>query len=268
MAKRVEKAADKAQVFEIENGKTVLNRKGAKIGVAENLSAAEVVAMIHKHGFTHIVQKNSLEYERELILADIMTQDPKCFLDRPLELIFGTSQAGIRASFVKKCRADQKKHNVISEFEDFVVKVRGAASIVNQAILIADELYTNSSKNSWKEGVVPFVGPPQFKGKIEFSAQADSKRLVISCRDSFGKLDPKSLIKRILYCYENGISKSIRFDTPGAGIGSVMIFDACASYYIGVEKGRTTVVCVALPLGKKRRAMAEVGKNIHLLEEE
>jgi hypothetical protein len=100
---------------------------------------------------------------------------------------------------------------------------------------------------------------------IELFAQADAKRLIIGCRDSFGEYDGRMVAERIKSCFDNGVANSIRHGTTGAGIGSYMIFDSCISYYGGSEKGVRTVVCVALPLGIGNRVRTTLPKNIHLL---
>jgi hypothetical protein len=235
------------------------------VGITKDLDGAGVIGLLQSTGIRHIVQKDGFAFEEELKTAEKMIREPDLFLDHPLDAIFGFDGDQSRKTFSFKCDASEKKTSVLTKFGDFVAGLKGSRSIWDNALLIGDELYTNSSKNAWDAGPTLFFGNPARNGQIEFTAQADGVRLVICCRDSFGTLDVEGVINRISTCYRNGVSQSIRHDTAGAGIGSHMVFESCVSYYAGSQKNKQSVVCVSLPLGLSRRILSGLCKNIHLL---
>jgi hypothetical protein len=234
------------------------------IAIAENeVSPSDLIRVAHGTKIRHLVQKTNPHFDTECVTAEAMILHPQRFLADPLNTIFGTRSE--RAEFALTLQVTSKKSSVLTQFGDFVANLPRSRTIWDQSLLVADELFTNSAKNGWDPSVKPFATPPQFQGSIDFFAQADTKRLVIGCRDSFGTLDVWSVIARIANCYEKGLADSIQRGSAGAGIGSFMVFESCLSYYLAVEKNCQTVVCVALPLGYSRRAGAGLAKNIHLL---
>lgn len=255
------------QIIDLQSDPTLEAANAAEtIGLGQSIAPGEVIRLIYEGGFLHVVQKDALAFDSEMAAARIMLHEPRKFLDHPLDVVLGLqNQVEPSRRLEIACDAAEKKNRVLSEFGDFVAGIKGSRRLWDQALLVADELYTNSSKNAWPEGAKLFMGEPTRAGRIEFFAAHDEQRLVVGCRDTFGELDVRHVIGRIHACFKNGVAESIRSGTGGAGIGSHMVFDACTSYYAGAEKHKMSVVCIVLPLGLSRRAASGLPKNVHLL---
>lgn len=255
----------KAKVIDFSRGEIPPPDGKGTIGVVEAMGASDVVRLAHVSNFSHIVQKDGMAFENELKTAQAMTENVVQFLRDPLSVIFGPQpEDKDRESLFVVNPVTEKKTRTLELFEEFLKTIKGARRIREQAILVADELYTNAMK----------IGHPHEKmsttqiareGTVEFFAEHDGNRLVLGCRDSFGELGFSQVLTRITNCFDRGVVHSINNGEGGAGIGSFMVFNTCISYYCGVDKGRSTVVCVALPLGVSDEELASLPKNIHLV---
>lgn len=242
-------------------GEVASGEYSGAIGVVESLEANQVIEAAKISQLSHIVQKTGLAYERELEVANTMSENLSQFMDQPLQTILGTHEAMYPTCVVSN-EATELKAKTLAEFEEFLKGLPGTRRIRESAMMMADELYTNATKAGGHHKLRS-ASQSQRDGTIEFFASADSTRLVLGCRDSYGDLAFGQVLNRIHNCFQNGIANSINNGEGGAGIGSFMVFNACISYYCGVEKGKRTVVCVALPLGTKTDADS-LPKNIHL----
>lgn len=254
----------KARILEFK-GRPV--EAGAKdvIGVTASLEPAEVIRLAQDGSLRHIVQKDGIAFDTEVSLSRVMIDKPNVFLAQPLETILGLGEGASHLPNISLTYStNEGKGGALRQFENFLQALPGSRAIREQAMLVADELYTNAAKNAWPNGLRPDEGPIR-PGTVEFFARADDQRLIIGCRDSFGELGLARVLSRIQSCYDNGVAKSINRGKGGAGIGSFLVFDGAISYYAGVELGRRTVVCVALPLGIGYREASHLPKNIHLL---
>lgn len=235
------------------------------VAVTQSMTPQELIRLVATTGIRHLVQKDGIAYDAEVEAAKKILTNPNCFITDPIETILGPAGEGARMSFKVTCSASERKTQTLTSFGDFVAGLPGSRTIWDQALLIADELYTNGSKNAWDPGTGVFNGPPVRTGTVEFFAEATKDRLVIGCRDSFGKLNVEHAVNRIATCYENGVAQSIKHGNGGAGIGTYMVFDSSLSYYAGVDENRWSCVCVVLPLGLSRRQATGLPKNIHLI---
>ncbi len=245
-----------ANLFDVTN--TIL--------VGEKMGPGQVLEKICNGSFSHIVQSDSLCFKQELSAAHFMLSRGKQFLLSPIECILGVEKSTrITPDFTKKVSPDSRKADILNEFGNFMNEVKGVRTVWDNAFLCADEIFTNGTKNAWRKDVKIFTGPIAFPGEVELFAAADEKRMIVGCRDSYGRLNVHDVLKQIYDCYEKGVAQSIRHGLGGAGIGSFLIFESCVSYYLGVDPGHKTVVCASFPLGISRRAAAGLTKNIHVL---
>jgi hypothetical protein len=255
----------KAKVIDFSRGEAPPADCKGTIGVVKAMRASDVVRLAHVSNFSHIVQRDGLAFENELKTAQSMTENVVQFLRDPLSVIFGPQPSDKeRDSMHVVSPVTEKKTRTLEQFEEFVKTIKGARRIREQALLVADELYTNAMKTGHPHDK---MSSAQFarEGTVEFFAEHDGHRLVLGCRDSFGELGFSQVLTRISHCFDRGVVHSINNGEGGAGIGSFMVFNTCISYYCGVDKGRTTVVCVALPLGVSDDQLAALPKNIHLV---
>lgn len=228
------------------------------------MEASEVIRLMLEEKVSHIVQKDGPNFDAELKAAQTMRASPLSLLDNPLETICGPLN-GNELVFNRQSSYDEKKSVTLTGFEEFLSTVKGVRGVRDQALMIADELYTNGAKNGWDPPRLSKDSKPVRPGTVEFFARACGDRLVFGCRDTYGQLGFDQVLLRIRRCFEEGIAQSISQGKGGAGIGSFMVFNACVSYYASVEKGKRTVVCVSLPLGLKQGDMGSIPKNIHLV---
>lgn len=243
----------------------VIESSRGSIALVDIPEGEKVIQLVCDQKFSHVVQKQSIGYDSEILAARSMILNPAGFFEQPVDVILGLGDAAANLpSLVVKSAMDEKKTKTLSEFEAFVEALPGSRTIRDSAQLIADELYTNGAKNGFS--------PPRLKdsvvvrpGTVELFAKSDGERLVFGVRDSYGLLKPHQVLGRIKRCYENGIAASINHGDGGAGIGSFMVFSNSISYYCGVDPDKTTIVCVALPLGRSRKESDGLPKNIHLI---
>ena len=243
----------------------------SSIGLAQSMPPQNVIQHAHEQGLRHLVQKNSLAYDLELEASKIMIEKPSLFFADPLSVIFGNNDETMppQVFFSKRYDVSEKKSTVLDEFSKYLAGLAKVGRIWDQALLVADELYTNGIKNAWappKPGAKLFDGAPECSGHVDFFARSENGRLAIGCQDSFGRLEMDTVLGRIMLCYNNGVANSIRRGNGGAGIGSYMVFESCVSYYVAVEPGVSSVVCVVLPIGISLSLAADIPKNIHLLK--
>lgn len=234
------------------------------IGLTSSLPPKDVINLHVNCGLSHIVQRDGLAFETEIQLAQDMIAKPKAFIERPLDMIFGLETHGNFTDFSVLGSADENKKHTLHQLQAYIHGLTGARSIRDEAMLVADELYTNGAKNA-----APLVGPVDPEeirpGWVRFVARSDGRRLVLGCIDSYGLLEITMITKRIQKCFENGVAGSIKYGAGGAGIGSFMVFNACTSLYIAVEKGQRTIVLCALPLNKRLKETINLPKNLHTL---
>jgi hypothetical protein len=256
----------KAKVIELTTGEAPPAGGKGTIGVVEAMQASDVVRLAHISNFSHIVQRDGLAFDHELATAQAMTENIASFLKDPVSVILGLRAEGEepRQAMRLSNPVTDKKTETLEKFETFLKSIKSARRIREQALLVADELYTNAIKPGHPHKK---MSATQFarEGSVDFFAEHDGVRLVLGCRDSFGELGFSQVLARITHCFDKGVVHSINQDEGGAGIGSFMVFKTCISYYCGVEKGRSTVVCVALPLGVSDAELASLPKNIHLV---
>ncbi|GEM_PF-2228600 len=243
-----------------------------KIGVAKALLPEDVIRAVQAKNINHVVQKDSLFFDTELLIAQKMTANPELFVTDPLKVIFDSAmltEGPILASndrtLMLNLKPTDKKAEVLAQFERFLASLEGVAAIRDSAFTVADELFTNGIKCAWPAGSNRKTSAPTLTGDVDFFSRSDGKRLVIGCRDSFGLLAFAPILSRIQNCYEMGVAQSISQSEGGAGIGSFMIFSNSVSYYAAVSPNNKTVVCVSLPLGMSSRKVSKLSKNIHLV---
>ena len=235
------------------------------IGVGKSLLPEEVVKLAAHNDMLHIVQKDSLAFEKELVAAKTMIVEPAKFFNDPIDVIFGNGQYAEGGLDVVSSATDSKK-NVLAQLESFLMALNGTRAIRDDAIMVADELFTNGEKNAFHGKLRAEEGVEVQAGIVHFTAKSDGQRLVLCCSDSYGKLDPMKMVHKISDCYKNGVARSINMaESGGAGIGSYMVFNTCMSLYIAVEKGKRTVVCGVLPLSLRLKETVHLPKSLHIL---
>ena len=245
-------------------------------------SQEEIVKRCLNHKVRHICQTDEGSLECELNTTSLMVQNSEKFLAYPISSIL--SPADVSALTEKRLIALSRSFSqagekvaVLAELRQLLMDEGRSESLIADAVLVADEMFTNAIFNA------PFVDPKTgFNPGIDRSDDSvhmkngrhaelfmgyDQNRLVIACRDPYGSLNLQQFLKRIHDCCINGVSGAMRMGGGGAGIGSHMVFNISSSMYVGVSHGKTTVVGASIHWKWSGRRRSEATKNLHCFED-
>lgn len=247
--------------------------------IGDKLPNLILLEICGQKGVKHVIQKSNLKPDSETALAHFMLENPRDFVRDPIGSILGqlqtvTEAEEIREKFYEEIKSPLEKFDVIKNLQTFAKKFKNPSSVVYDIALVADELISNALYNA------PYVdagntrsGPDRNPQNIavdpqkrpEIFAGCDGTRIVVGVRDHYGMLNTTQFIDRIRACYEQNPRERISYKEGGAGIGSFMIFDSCASMYVAVERETATVICCSFPIGMGAHKRHSIPKNLHLL---
>ena len=241
----------------------------------------EILTRFLKEQVRHVCQTDAGALESELNTAALMVQSPQIFLNFPLAAILCPMEATAKKNdeitklSIQFSEAAQKGQS-LDHVRQLLVSAGRSESLISDAVLVADELFTNAIFNApfinLKSGVNPGIDRNDTTVHMDNGHTAellvgyDHNRLAIVCRDSYGSLSLIPFLQRIQDCYLKGISTAMRLDGGGAGIGSHMIFNISSSMYVGVCKGKTTVVGTCIQWLWSNRRRSESSKHLHCFE--
>jgi len=250
-------AAPRIDLSQLDSDATQVISDAKSLGVGRGLDPSRVLECYLIHRICHIVQEDSLAFAQELQFAEEALQNPSQFVKTPLDMIFVGGQPQPDSGFDELCSPEEKKAEFLARFEAYLETLQGSRFVVEDALLMADEIYTNGARHGLENKAV---------GTTRFIARGDEERLILGCIDSRGALDINAVASRVLNCYQTGIANSINQDLKGgAGIGSFLVFNLCTSIYYGVERNKRTIVLGALPLNMRRKKAQELTKNFHAI---
>ena len=245
---------------------------------SEDLSPEEVIQHSVTCGLSQICQTNGPAFETELNTSSIMLNDPQKFIDCPVSSILSPKSASkaTESRLTQFSATFQKASEKIGHLDAFrfhLIQAGRSESLVSDASLAADEMFTNAIFNA------PFVdlkthhnpGIDRADASIQMNSDRSARlfmghlndRLVVGCSDPYGSLDVARLLARIQDCCLRGVSNTIRLGAGGAGIGSYLVYNTGSAYYVGVQHGRATVVCSAIQWQWSSRKRSEALKNLH-----
>jgi hypothetical protein len=248
------------------------------IGLAPGFAPGRVLRQAIELNLSNIVQKFSPRYEADIESSKVMLCRPQDYFDFPVSTILSPGRVsemreeelkGFQFNFQ---RGSQKESALIDLGNYLAPLLNGSA--ISDCLLIADELFSNAVFNApyaaqnAQSNEVPrddesVLHRPLKTGQL--FAGSDENYLVIGCRDEYGTLDPRALIHRLSNTYQNNENRTVREGPGGAGLGTLMIFNACSGFYVGARQGSHSVLCaVIMRKGGMRRRM-ESPKSLHLL---
>lgn len=271
---------DKYKVYESlvsESMRAYLNWD--KIAVREKIFPGEVMNEALGQKVSHICQTSHPYFVEDLNVAAVMLGCPDIFRQNPVSSILNTASTDFRQLdqkiiFEFEFNAAKQKSQTLQGVENALIKKSVPASIVSDAVIVADELFTNAVFNAPfvdLENTLPGASREDQNVKMhdgkfaKLFMGADTSRLVIGCVDMYGTLNMMKLFSRIQKCYNNGVSESMNMSSGGAGIGSFMVYNAAASYFSVVEERVSTMICCALPIKMSNRARLALPKNLHYI---
>ncbi len=247
------------------------------IVLVDQAPSVNVLLLCSQNGVKHVVQKSNINSTAEIDFSSFIVNSPASFFDFPLSCIFGEAQPTAETekkltavSFLVERLADRP--SILAQFETMVKSLTSSPALLNDVLITVDESLTNAVYNApyaainvsspSRESIDLPIDPR--KRPLLFAGY-DSDRVLIGCKDTYGSLNVPDLIERIKSCYENGVGDVINFGDGGAGIGTFMMFNSCASMYIGVDAGQSTTICCSFPLKLSATKRSEIPKNIHLI---
>jgi hypothetical protein len=250
------------------------------IGISNSLPPQEILRLATEKNFTHICQRQGLEFKKEVITSENLIHAPESFFEFPVASVFSPNDLNRKSelkfiSATANFNSSYKKREILDMFVK-VMESKGLSQTISADVVsIADEMYTNAIFNA------PFVDKksvrnpgvdrsdteivlPRGRDGLLILAH-DESRLMIACQDQFGALNIDGYLSKIKSTYERGAAASMNFGPGGAGIGSYIIFNTCVSFYVGVKSGRASIVACVLPLGMSNRKRTLMPKHIHWL---
>ncbi len=250
------------------------------IVVAEGIEPSHLVSEVRKFGLQHVCQVGNPFSVQEMLTSALMLSRPIDVMENPFAAIlapgdFEQSRERNFVDFQREFDSLNQKPIWLDELKIFMEQKVRAESLRTEVLTIVDELYTNVIFNApfvTSDNPMPQVHRgeakvlPQMpkKAKIKISLRDDS--ILVACEDAFGSLLIDKLMQKISGCYEKGVEQTMNMGNAGAGIGSYMVFEASASYYLFVDPGKKTLIVCRLPVKMSSRARQSVDKNIHFLD--
>ena len=238
------------------------------IGVGDSMQPSDLLDHAIEHEFSQIVQKPSPKLDREIDCSVVMLSDKDRFLNFPLSTILSPKEASPEkeaelTKFEYRFDRPMQKYEMLQKLDQVVSPVFKSKLVMNDAILVADEFFTNAVFNApGTSRDAPLADVQKVRPGRVFAGH-DDLHVIIGCEDQYGSLDPRKLLKRIRECVKHGVADALNFGYGGAGIGTFMIFDACVGLYLGVDKGKRTVIAAALPIRGSYRQRVGTPKTLH-----
>lgn len=250
------------------------------IVVADHLANSEVIALAQKLDISHVVQKSSLNFAKEIDFSRRLLANPQNYFNFPLTMIFSNKNPCMAienqiASANIFLGSPTQKDEALLIIEELAIQIVKSKSTIDDLKLIGDELITNAiynapyisktgenlniERNSEKVEIDPMKQPRLFFAH-------DAEMVAIGVQDFYGSLDVNRILGRIAGCYSNGIGNQILYGPGGAGIGSFMMYEASTSFIVGVNKGISTCICCNLPVQLSTRSRSVLPKNIHIVK--
>ena len=251
------------------------------IVAAEGLEMAELLSWKLDREANHVCQIDAGSLQNELNTSALMMRSPGAFMDSPIETILGPAAivTATKRSFTKlslRFHKGSEKGVTLDKLRDLLTKQGRSDSLISDAVLVADEMFTNAIFNApyvdLKSGFNPGIDRNDWSVEMTLGRHAellvgyDESRLVIACRDPFGSLDIRQMLTRIRDCCTKGVSANMRMGVGGAGIGTFMVLNASSSLYVGVQPGKCSVIAAAIhwKWGTKKRS--QTPKNLHCIQ--
>ncbi len=228
---------------------------------------------ILRRGFGHCLNAERDDLKKELLVSCLMLMSPESLVDSEIPFFFKGFSKEIdwktsnNALFLEG-RSTKDRTKILASLETFLSQKPQVKSVMDLAIQISDELYTNALYNA------PFQSTPEIRVErtaniissaeksIDFFAAFDNDQLFLGCIDSHGSLDRDQLTSHLLKSFA---SNQVQPDlgNGGAGIGLRMVIENSANLYIYCEKDRRTVMSCGLLL-KGRKSNLSESKHLHI----
>jgi hypothetical protein len=269
------------EVVNLVENETPHVRSENVIAVGNHIDSKEVLDFAIDHKMRQIVQGSSLSIDREMKTAALMIAEPETFLNCPVASILALPIVTPEAE--KNCRKVDIQFErrtemqlVLGELESALKSMNLNLSLIDDVLLVAGELCTNSLYNA------PYVDIEKVQSGISRRISDDDSKLdrpgrlfmgndenclVVGCEDLYGTLNVTRSFEQVRKCFVQGAHQVIDLDgEAGAGIGSYLIHKIATGFYAGVRENEKTIVCCSFPLRVGNLKRASMPKNLHFFQ--
>ncbi len=243
------------------------------IALTDRLETKATLQAVRQSGIHHIIQLSNPKLNQSLQMAAHMITQPRDFIDRAAENIFGPQRENLiieRFPF----RNSRQKATTLQQVKGFIETFVSSSQVLGSVDAIADELYTNAM----------FGAPVNPAGRrkhlhlhrsshveLDTGASAelliakDDQALLVACEDTYGSLTTDSILERLIECHEKGVGNVINLGEGGTGIGLFLMIEYTTSFFMIVQPGKKTIIGGLIPYRLPGKLRAAVPKNFHIL---
>jgi hypothetical protein len=266
------------QIVNIESTE-IKNFDSNTIAVVNGLPPQTILDLALNSSVRHICQSSTPSYDQDVASGALMLQNPALFFECPMAVALDPEFASAKrerqhSAYEFKFNKLDQKVEMLGSLQQVLTDRGMSTTLQSEVMTVADELFTNAVYNA---PVEPGNGPrPRSlseakrvvmgagkQGRLSLGIHQD--RMVLVCSDPYGSLELPVLLRRIRDCYVLGVDKMMNQGPGGAGIGSYMVYEATASYFVAVQPGVATVVASCMPLRMSATKRLRLLKNIHLI---
>lgn len=243
--------------------KTFPGMNSQSILVSEILEPSDVVLKMVDSGSNHIFQKNVKGFSEDLKKVCEFVSNPQVYFSNAGKNLLDNTKYSTEFAF----STTAEKSKLKEELMKFVEKIK-SQNVHESAEAIIEELYMNAMLDAPREALRLNVPDNKYQTgeKAIMRMFMNDSELVISCEDPFGSLDIKKFVGRMHEVYKKGAGEVINLKgIGGAGLGCIIMFEHAKAIYLGVNKGKQSIVTCVVPLGMSYRQRAQVKKSIHLI---
>lgn len=253
----------------------------AHIGLGTGLGPEDILRFATDHGFSHLIQKDGFNFDRELKASENLILNPESFFSHPISCILKPESVSDEnekqlTAIDEKFDSSNQKRPLLESMSKYLESKGLSQTLIEDVAAVADEFITNAVFNA------PFVDPnthtnpglsrTDMEIKLKGGKQGriilahDDTQLVVGCEDPYGSLNLEMYLGKIRATYLRGPAATMNFGSGGAGLGSYIIFNAGASLYFGVKQARVTLLCCSIPLKMSYKKRVLLPKHLHVIQ--
>jgi hypothetical protein len=228
--------------------------------ISNNWPEGQILELAANGEFHSFLNSQNKNFESELLAALKIHDNPREFLERPLPTLFKESPNALILPFHKK----EDKPLLLSQIDPFL-SMTGSRIVQEHSRILFEELFMNAVFDAPAEAKK--LGLPSKKKRCELTLAYDHEKLVISCLDTYGSLNPLKMVTRIRDIYNHGTKDIINLGQRkgGAGIGCSLLHHYSSSMIIAAERGICTRVTCSVPIKISQKHFYSLGKNLQII---
>ncbi len=247
------------------------NLAGAnQITVGRSIENGELMNLVVEKGVRHVVQMPNQDFARQVCFTAHILASSDQFFENPRHHLIELGSKSLLEGDIQ-CKTYPLsipmvgKENLLEQIYTDLRQIPRSASIRDSAVLVADEMIMNVTKDAPLYFAKNFPDRSSQGRSAVLNIANDGQRLLIWTEDDFGSLAVDKMIQRLQECYNSEQISPLLVEGQGAGLGCKLIFDMSVSMSVLVKPGQKTVFCAVLPLGMSNRKIQGLPKNLQIL---